>query len=90
MKIRKINELDDFIATIEAAKESVYLKSQYGDCYNLKSVFSRYIALGALLDEHGEDLELFCDSKDDEQLFFKFFKENPETLLSDYQIENKQ
>ena len=86
MKRRKISELDGFIEAIDAAKESVYLRSPYGDCYNLKSIFSRYIALGNLLDEHGEDLELFCDLKDDEQLFFKFFKENPETLLSDKQL----
>lgn len=88
MKIRKINELDNFIAAIEAAQEPVYLRSQFGDCYNLKSIFSRYIALGALLGEHGEELELFCDLRDDEQLFFKFFKENPDTLRSDFQLNN--
>lgn len=53
---------------------------QEGNKFNLKSVISQYIALGELLQEKGENLELFCAYPDDEQHFLKFFRENPEVL----------
>ena len=51
----------------------------HSDRYNLKSALTQYIAIGALLDNHGEDLELFCNNKLDEPLFLNFFYNNPET-----------
>ena len=80
MRLTKAIEVEDFLKATENAKDNVYLRSIYGDCYNLKSVLSRYVALGALLGEHGDELELFCDSKSDEKYFFRFFKEHPEVL----------
>ena len=44
----------------------------------MKSELSQYIALGALLGQHGDELELFCDSKQDEMLFLEFFINHPE------------
>lgn len=41
---------------------------------------SRYIAMGALLGEHGDDLELFCENKEDESKFLKFFYEHEGVL----------
>jgi hypothetical protein len=40
-------------------------------------LFSRYIAIGALLDNHGDELELFSELPEDEQLFYKDFNEHP-------------
>ena len=80
MLLTKPIQIDDFLKSVEQAKDNVYLRSVHGDCYNLKSVLSRYVALGALLGEHGDELELFCDSKSDEKYFFRFFKEHPEVL----------
>ena len=39
-----------------------------------------YLAFGKLLDEHGDELELFCQFKDDEGHFLKFFRDYPEVL----------
>lgn len=34
----------------------------------------------ALLEEHGDELELFCYSKNDEHFLFEFFMEHPEIV----------
>lgn len=80
MKLNKITELHAFLAAVDKAKGEVYLTSKQGDQYNLKSELSKYIAIGALLDEHGTDLELFCQLPEDEPLFLQFFYDYPETL----------
>lgn len=80
MKLNNINEIEAFRSAIKACKGDVWLESSNGDRYNLKSVFSQYIALGAMLSENGEELELFCSLREDEANFFKFFCEYPETI----------
>ena len=61
-------------------KGDVHLRSQYGDDFNLKSRLTQYIAISAMAAENGDALELFCDRKDDEQYFLRFFTDNPEIL----------
>lgn len=78
MKIRNLSQLNDFVAVVNDCQGAVWLESSEGDRYNLKSTFSQYIALGKLLDERGDYLELFCSDKNDERLFFKFFHNHPE------------
>ena len=80
MKLNNTNEIEAFRSVIKACKGDVWLESSNGDRYNLKSVFSQYIALGAMLSENGEELELFCSLREDEANFFKFFREYPETI----------
>ena len=80
MKLCKEIEITDFLNAIKEAKGEVWLESKYGDRYNLKSTLSRYVAIGALLTDHNEELELFCECKSDEGLFFKFFAEHPKVL----------
>ena len=53
----------------------MYLKSQEGDVFNLKSSMSQYIAVGRLIEESGDSLELFADSKEDEARLLKFLYE---------------
>ena len=68
-KNKKTNPIIDFEGTeIDLTK------------FNLKSEFSYYVALGALLDEHGSDLELYCQYPTDEHFFYEFFNKYPETL----------
>lgn len=78
MKIRNLHQLNDFLAVLNKCQGAVWLESPEGDKYNLRSTFSQYIAMGKLLDEQGDYLELFCSSKEDEGLFFKFFHDHPE------------
>ena len=80
MKLTNIKELDAFSAAIDACKGQVWLESPDGDRYNLKSRFNQYVAFGALLGYHGDELELFCQYKEDEGHFLKFFYEYPEVL----------
>lgn len=78
MKIKKINQVNDFLTTVDSCVGGVWLTSQYGDRYNLKSKLTQYIAIAALLGAEGDNLELWCDNKEDEVKFFKFFDRNPE------------
>ena len=80
MKLTNSKEIMEFRFAIGKCKGSVWLKDPDGNIFNLKSVISHYIALGRLLEEQGDLLELFCDNKDDEVHFRKFFKENPGVL----------
>lgn len=78
MRIQNINQLNDFIRAVKNCKGMVWLVSPEGDKFNLKSEFSRYVALGELLSQRGEDLELFCANQADEGQFFSFLDMHPE------------
>ena len=80
MKIKSIDQIDALLETVNECKSDVYLRSVYGDQYNLKSKLSTYVAIGTLLSDHGEDLELFCSNASDESKFLRFFAENPDVL----------
>ena len=77
MKFTKAIEVNDFLRTAEECEGAVWLESIYGDKYVLKSVFSSYIAMSALLSSHGDELELFCQLPEDRARFYKFFKDHP-------------
>lgn len=80
MKIGRLSHPNDFLAVVNECKGGVWLKSTDGDIFNLKSLFSQYLGVGALLSEHGDKLELSCTHEEDERLFSRFFRENPEAL----------
>ena len=80
MRLRNIAEIDAFREAINEAKNNVWLESPEGNRINLKSELSQYVALGALLSEKGDNLELYCACKEDEYLFMKFFEEYPDTI----------
>ena len=73
MKLRKEIEITDFLQAVNSAKGIIWLISDQGDKYNLKSTLSRYVAIAAMIGEHAEELELFCVNKADEPLFYEFF-----------------
>ncbi len=80
MKLRNVKEVEEFLATVKECKGGVVLTSMEGDRYNLKSTLSQYVAIGKLLSEQGQDLELWCDRKEDEGRFLKFFSEHPDVI----------
>lgn len=80
MKIKNIKDAETFLSIADKCKGSVVLKSQYGDVYNLKSKLAQYVAIAALVGEHGEELELWCSDKSDEAMFMKMFHEHPELI----------
>lgn len=79
MRLTNISEVEEFLHIIDRCEGNVILTSIYGDRYNLKSKLNRYLA-PKLFEDHGDELELWCESKNDEALFFKFFNKYPETL----------
>ena len=85
MKLRNIKEVEEFRKVIHNCTGDVYLKSQDGDVFNLKSALSEYIALGQLLSEQGDNLELFADRREDEARLIEFLanldKENENAKL---------
>ncbi len=76
MKLKDANQVNSFLAAVNECKDQVYLVSPYGDKFNLKSQLSQYIAIAALVNQAGEDLELFCDTKEDEAIMLKYIVEN--------------
>lgn len=80
MKLRNIPEVQDFIAALEKTTGAVWLESNQGDKFNLKSGLSRYVALGQLIKNNGEDLELFCSVPEDEAYFMDFFAHHPDSV----------
>ena len=75
MKLQNIHEVEDFRKVIHQCKDDVFLKSQEGDVFNLKSAMSEYIALGRLLSEQGDSLELFASRREDEARLIAFLNE---------------
>ena len=66
MKLTNVKDVQKFIAAVNACENDVYLKSVEGDVFNLKSSLSQYIAVGRLIEESGDDLELFAQTREDE------------------------
>lgn len=75
MKLKNIKEVEQFRNVIHECTGDVYLKSQEGDVFNLKSAMSEYIALGRLLSEQGDSLELFANNREDEARLLRFLGE---------------
>lgn len=80
MKIKNIKDVETFLSIVNQCEGEVTLSSIYGDKFNLKSTLTQYVAVAALLGEHGEDLELWCTDKDDERRFLQMFKEHPDMI----------
>ena len=77
MKLSKIEQVNEFLAIVDSCKGDVTLRSVDGDIFNLKSKLSQYIAIAALLGQHGDELVLFCSDSSDEGKFMHFLMENP-------------
>lgn len=80
MKLTNVNQVNDFKEAVQKCAGEVWLKGTDGSLFNLKSDLSQYVALGALLGEAGDSLELFCALKEDEKHFFDFFNKHEGVL----------
>ena len=80
MKFTNAEQVEKFLAVVDGCEKDVYLKSIYGDVYNLKSRLSQYLGVAALLSEHGDELELWCANKNDEARMLNFLTANPDIL----------
>lgn len=66
MRLTNVKDIQKFVEAVNACEHGVYLKSLEGDVFNLKSSMSQYVAIGRLIEESGDSLELFADSREDE------------------------
>ena len=66
MRLTNMKDVKKFIEAVNACEHDVYLKSLEGDVFNLKSSLSQYIAIGRLIEESGDNLELFAQTREDE------------------------
>lgn len=80
MKFTTYEEIREFLDIVDSCRSDVYLKSLYGDVYNLKSRLSQYLGVAALLREHGDELELVCADKEDEPKLIRFLYDHEEIL----------
>ena len=72
--LKNINNINNFWTSIDKCKDHILLiKNDGTEALNLKSTLSRYIAIGELLKEHGDEYELFCVNKEDEGIMLNFF-----------------
>ena len=75
MRLNNMKDVQKFISAVNSCEHGVYLKSQEGDVFNLKSSLSQYVALGKLIEESGPDLELFADDREDEAKLLELMME---------------
>ena len=72
MKLKNIEDVNAFTKVIDECVGDVWLESIYGDKYQLKSKLSQYVAIGALLKDQGETLELFAATQEDRMRLVAF------------------
>ena len=75
MRLTNVKDVQKFIKVVDDCEHDVYLRSLEGDVFNRKSSMSQYIAIGRLIEESGDSLELFADSKEDEARLIQFLCE---------------
>lgn len=75
MRLTNVKDIQKFITAVNECEHGVYLKSLEGDVFNLKSSMSQYVAIGRLIEESGDTLELFADSREDEARLLMLIRE---------------
>lgn len=80
MKLHNVKQINELMELVQKSHGDIWIESKYGDKYSLKSKLTRYLAIAELINDNGEDLEIFCKDTRDESALFNFFKENPDTL----------
>ena len=74
MLLKNANNIDSLLEAVSKCRGDVILRNinQYEE-FNLKSTLSRYIAIGELCKEEGDQWEVFCMNKADEGYMIQFF-----------------
>ena len=74
MLLKNAKDIDSLIEAVGKCRDDVILRSTDGrEEFNLKSVLSRYVAIGELCKDHGDEYEIFCMNRADEGYLFQFF-----------------
>lgn len=76
MLLKNAHDIDSLLTAVSKCRGDVILRNinQYEE-FNLKSTLSRYIAIGELCKEHGDEYEVYCMDKADEGYMIQFFME---------------
>lgn len=76
MLLKNVHDVDAFLEAVNRCRDDVLLMSSDGrERFNLKSVLSRYMAIGELCKDHGDSYEVYCLNKADEAYMIEFFRE---------------
>ena len=76
MLLRNAKEIDKLIEAVNRCRGDVLLRSTDGrEEFNLKSLLSRYIAIGELCKDHGDRYEVYCMQRSDEGYMLQFFQD---------------
>ena len=74
MLLKNAKDVDSLVKAIDKCHGEVFLCSaDKTEEFNMKSILSRYIAIGELCKDHGDEYELFCGNHDDERYLIQFF-----------------
>ena len=74
MLLKNAKDIDNLIDAVNHCRGDVLLRSTDGrEEVNLKSVLSRYIAIGELCKDHGDRYEVYCMERSDEGYMLNFF-----------------
>lgn len=74
--LKNAHDIDALMTAINKCKGDVMLRSVDGrEEFNMKSVLSRYIAIGELCKDQGDQWEVYCMNKSDEGNLMSFFIE---------------
>ena len=74
MLLKNAKDIDNLIEAVNKCRDDVLLRSTDGrEEFNLKSVLSRYVAIGELCKDHGDCYEIFCMNRADEIYMMDFF-----------------
>lgn len=74
MLLRDVKDINSLFHYVDKCQGDVLLRHISGkEEFSLKSLFSRYIAIGRMCQAHGDEYEVFCMNKGDEQYMLKFF-----------------
>jgi hypothetical protein len=74
--LKEIKDIENFRKAIEQCQGDVIIRhNERREEFNMKSLFSCYIGLGKLAEEHGDEYEVFCMNKKDEAYMMQFFHE---------------
>ena len=74
MLLKNAKDIDSLIEAVNRCRGDVLLRSTDGrEEFNLKSVLSRYVAIGELCKDHGDSYEVFCMDRADEGYMMNFF-----------------
>ena len=74
MLLKNAKDIDNLVEAVNRCRDDVLLRSTDGrEEFNLKSVLSRYMAIGELCKDHGDRYEVYCMERSDEGYMLNFF-----------------